>query len=169
MKISAILFASCLAFAAAHAADKPGAADQGFYQKAAEGGLAEVEAGKLAQKKGNSDAVKKFGAMMVSDHSKANAKLMTIASEKSVKLPTKLSPKHEQEKAKLEGLSGEAFDAAYVQGQIRDHEETRTLLQTQIDSGTDAQAKQWAQETLPTVEAHLKQVKALNAGTKPTG
>src|SRR5579872_1432922 len=38
--------------------------DQSFFNKAAEGGIAEVDAGNLAQNKGNSQAVKDFGAMM---------------------------------------------------------------------------------------------------------
>jgi predicted outer membrane protein len=52
--------------------------DQDFFKHAAEGGIAEVEAGKLAQSKGNSQAVKDFGAMMVKDHTDANAKLESM-------------------------------------------------------------------------------------------
>jgi predicted outer membrane protein len=49
--------------------------DSSFFKNAAEGGMAQVDAGKLAQQKGSSPAVKEFGAMMVKDHSAANAKL----------------------------------------------------------------------------------------------
>jgi predicted outer membrane protein len=67
------------------AADNP---DMSFYKKAAEGGLAEVELGKLAQEKSPTQSVKDFGAMMVKDHSAANQKLETVASGKNIKLPT---------------------------------------------------------------------------------
>ena len=59
------------------------AADQSFFNKAAEGGLAEVDAGKLAQSKGASKEVRDFGAMMVADHSKANEKLRGVAARKT--------------------------------------------------------------------------------------
>jgi putative membrane protein len=54
--------------------------DETFYKRAAEGGIFEVDAGKLAQDKGNSQQVKDFGAMMVKDHSAANEKLKEIDS-----------------------------------------------------------------------------------------
>lgn len=71
-----------LAFtASAMAADNPDAA---FYKKAAEGGMAEVELGKLAQDKSPTASVKEFGAMMVKDHSAANDKLKAVAAAKGV-------------------------------------------------------------------------------------
>src|SRR5581483_8855131 len=47
------------------------AMDKHFVRKAAQGGIAEVELGKLATQKASSDEVKKFGQRMVDDHSKA--------------------------------------------------------------------------------------------------
>jgi Domain of unknown function (DUF4142) len=70
------------------AADNP---DMSFYRKAAEGGIAEVELGKLAQEKSSTQSVKDFGAMMVKDHSAANRKLQTVAYSKAIKLPTSTS------------------------------------------------------------------------------
>ena len=80
-------------------------ADQSFLNKAAEGGLAEVDAGKLAQSKGASKEVRDFGAMMVADHSKANEKLKGVAARKNVKLPTELNEKHKVMKRELEAAS----------------------------------------------------------------
>jgi putative membrane protein len=62
--------------------------DAAFYKNAAEGGMAEVELGKLAQEKSPTQSVKDFGAMMVSDHGAANDKLKAIADRKNIKLPT---------------------------------------------------------------------------------
>ena len=45
-------------------------ADESFYKALAEGGIAEVEAGKLAQERGADSRVRDFGAMMVKDHSR---------------------------------------------------------------------------------------------------
>jgi putative membrane protein len=67
------------------------AMDRHFIRKAGEGGLAEVELGKLATEKGQSDEVKKFGQRMVDDHGKANDQLKQLASSKGVELPTDLN------------------------------------------------------------------------------
>src|SRR4051794_1626641 len=69
------------------------AADETFVTKAAKGGLAEVQLGKLAAEKASSDEVKKFGQRMVDDHGKANDELKTLAQSKSITLPTDIDPK----------------------------------------------------------------------------
>ena len=78
-----VLAASLSGWAAA--ADSP---DASFYKNAAEGGIAEVEAGKLAQQKSSNPDVKNFGAMMVKDHTAANDKLKALADSKSISLPS---------------------------------------------------------------------------------
>jgi putative membrane protein len=135
--------------------------DKAFFKHAAEGGIAEVEAGKLAQSKGNSQAVKDFGAMMVKDHSAANDELKQIATAQNVDLPSTSSVKQIASKAKLEVLTGDTFDKAYIKGQITAHQETAALFKKEIASGTDAPAKAFAKKTLPTVQAHLKKIKAI--------
>ena len=137
--------------------------DATFFKHAAEGGIAEVEAGKLAQDKGNSQAVKDFGAMMVKDHSAANDKLASIASSKNVSLPKTSSASQMASKTKLEALSGDAFDKAYIKNQVKAHLETVTLFKKEIASGGDAQAKSFASETLPTVQAHLTKIRKIAA------
>ncbi len=121
------------------AADK--SPDQSFHDKAAEGGTAEVELGKLAQQKAQSPAVKEFGAMMVKDHSMANEKLKAVASKKGVELPKKPGIGQMATKAKLEVLSGETFDKSYVKGMIEDHEEDIEEFEKEAKDGRDADAR----------------------------
>jgi putative membrane protein len=142
----------------------PATADRDFYAKAAAGGMAEVETGALAQVKGNSAAVRDFGEMMVRDHTKANDKLKQIAGRKNIELPTEPDAQHKAKKQELEAVSGAAFDSAYMQAQVAEHEATESLLKRQIESGADAEAKAWARESLPTVTAHLKRARALATG-----
>ena len=137
--------------------------DASFYKSAAEGGIAEVEAGQLAQDKGNSQQVKDFGAMMVKDHSAANEKLKTLASSKDVTLPSSPSVGQMASKTKLKVLSGDTFDKSYVKGQIGAHRQTIALFRKEISSGQDADAKAFAAATLPTVRAHLKAITAIAA------
>jgi len=142
------------------AADNP---DASFYKKAAEGGIAEVELGKLAQDKSSSPGVKDFGAMMVKDHSAANDKLKAIADGKAVKLPTSPSVGQMATKAKLEVLSGATFDKSYIKGMIEDHQEDIKEFEKEASSGQDADAKAYAAATLPTLKAHLKKIQAIAA------
>ena len=145
----------------AWAADK--SPDQDFFKHAAEGGIAEVQAGSLAQNKGNSQAVKDFGAMMVKDHTDANAKLQSIAAGENVNLPSSSGTMQMASKAKMEALTGDAFDKAYIKNQVSAHERTISLFKKEIASGTDAQAKAFAKETLPTVQAHLRKIRDIAA------
>jgi putative membrane protein len=155
-------FAMSLVFSAsiAWADDSP---DATFYKKAAEGGMAEVELGKLAQEKSAAAGVKEFGAMMVTDHSAANDKLKAIAVKKNIKLPTSPSMGQMATKTKLEVLSGDAFDKSYIKGMVEDHREDIKEFQTEATSGQDADAKAYAAATLPTLKAHLKKIRAIAA------
>ena len=142
------------------AADNP---DMSFYKKAAEGGLAEVELGKLAQEKSPTQSVKDFGAMMVKDHSAANKKLQTVAASKDIKLPTSPSVGQMGTKTKLEVLSGATFDKSYIKGMVKDHEEDIKEFEKEASSGQDADAKAYAAATLPTLKTHLKKIQEIAA------
>jgi len=147
-------------------------ADKTFVQKAAVGGLAEVEMGKMAQQKGSSDQVKQFGSRMVDDHSKANDELKQIASSKGITLPTDLDAKHKSKMDKMQKLSGAQFDRAYMDDMVSDHKEDVADFKKQASSGKDSDLKAFASKTLPTLEEHLKlaqdTTKAVGTtGTKP--
>jgi putative membrane protein len=138
--------------------------DASFYKNAAEGGMFEVDAGNLAESKGNSQAVKDFAAMMVKDHSAANDKLKSIAASKDISLPSSASVGQMGTKAKLDLLSGDTFDKSYIKSQIKAHRETVALFNKEIASGQDPDAKAFAKATLPTVKAHLKAITTIAAG-----
>lgn len=132
------------------------AADKSFVLKAARGGLAEVELGRLAAEKASDPAVKQFGQRMVDDHSKANDELKTIAERKGVTLPTELDAKDKRTRDHLAKLSGAAFDRAYMRDMVMDHTTDVSEFRKQSKSGKDADVKAFAGKTLPTLEDHLK-------------
>lgn len=138
-------------------------ADINFMKTLAMGGMAEVEAGKLAASKASNTEVKDFAEKMVSDHTKNNEHLKTLATQKKVDLPSAVDADHAAEKAKLEKASGADFDAAYMQGQVKDHQQTVQLLQHEINAGQDVAVRAFAQETLITVQHHLEMAKELEA------
>jgi putative membrane protein len=92
-----------------------------FLQKAAEGGTAEVQLGKLAVEKASSADVKAFGQKMVDDHTQLNNEMSPIAESKGVALPRKMSKADQAEYDKLGTLSGEAFDKEYIAYMVKDH------------------------------------------------
>jgi putative membrane protein len=134
-----------------------------FMVKAAQANMAEVALGKLAAEKGQSDEVKRYGQHMVDDHGKANQELEELARQEGATLPTYVDKAHQAAKARLEKLSGEAFDKAFAQQMVKDHLLAVGLFRAQARSGRDAEVKAWAAKMLPNLEEHLKQARALSA------
>lgn len=136
-------------------------ADATFIKKAAGGGMAEVELGRLATEKASNPDVKQFGQRMIDDHSKANDQLKQVAAEKHVTLPTSISAKDKATKAKLEALSGDQFDRAYMEDMVKDHKQDVAEFQKASKSASDPQIKDWASQTLPTLQDHLKEAQRI--------
>jgi|ERR1035438_6687337 putative membrane protein len=109
-----VAFAQNEPAASASSASHVTASDRTFMDEAAQGGMAEVELGRLAEQNAQSPDVKDFGKRMVDDHSKAGDQLKQIASQNGVALPTEVSAKDNATKQRLSQLHGEAFDKAYI-------------------------------------------------------
>jgi len=140
--------------------------DQDFIQKAAQGGMTEVELGKLAQEKGSSAEVKQFGSHMVMDHSKANAELLSIANKKGIDVPSTLDAKHQAMVDRFQHLSGAAFDRSYVHAMVRDHEKDATEFREASTSAQDPDVKTFAGNTLKVIESHLSDIKSIQSNMK---
>lgn len=138
----------------------------GFMMAAAEGGNAEIAASKMAVSMSKNAEVKQFAQQMIAEHTKANNDLKPVAAKKNVTLPTDINAEHKAMAADMASMSGVGFDKDYMAGQITDHEKTVALLQSQIDSGTDADAKAFATKMLPIVKSHLEMAQKLNAKLK---
>jgi len=141
-------------------------ADAKFMKEAADGGMAEVELGQLAADKASSSDVKQFGQRMVEDHGKANGELKELAKQKHVELPAEPSAKHKATKARLEKLSGDQFDKAYMADMLKDHKKDVAAFQRESTSAQDPDVKAFASKTLPTLQEHLKHAETLNSGSK---
>ena len=119
--------------------------------------MAEIEMGKLAQSKSQNAEVKTYAQQMIDDHTKALQEVQTVAQAKGVTLPTELDAKHKAMSAKLEKLTGDAFDREYMKvGGLASHKEAHKLLQKNQKSAKDPEVKGLATKMMPTVEQHLK-------------
>ena len=154
---------SSIAFAESSATGEPSAKAKQFMKEAAVGGLTEVALGKLAQENGASPAVKQFGQRMVTDHSKANRELESLAKKQDVTLPQHLDAKHEAVRDRLAKLSGKAFDEAYMNEMTSDHRQDVEDFKTASQSLDDPAVQSFAKRTLPVLEAHLKKADEVKA------
>ena len=130
--------------------------DVKFVQKAAGGGIGEVELGKLAQQKAVREETKQFATRMVEDHTKANDDLARVAQANSVNLPQEMDKDARKDMDKLQKLQGMDFDRAYMKHMVEDHKEDIALFEKEAKDGKDAKVKAFAEKALPTLKEHLK-------------
>lgn len=134
-----------------------------FVKKAAMSDIYEVEAGKIAGEKGQSEAVKQFGQHMVEAHTKTSEELKSIvtAEKLEVKVPDKLDKKYRRLIDALNEATPEAFDETYAAQQVRAHGKAADLFDDYAEGGDNAALKQFAANTLPTIKEHLREAKKL--------
>lgn len=137
-----------------------------FAIEAANGGMMEVQAGKLAQEKATSQRVKDFAAMMVRDHSKANDELKGLAQSKNIALPDSVVGDHRDHIEKMSKMSGKDFDEHYIDMMVDDHNEDVDKFEKAANNLSDPDLKAWATNTLPTLRAHQDSAKALKEAMK---
>lgn len=124
--------------------------------------MLEVKLGKLATEKAKSADVKKFGEMMVKDHSKANKALKAAATAAGFEVPAKLMDEHEKKLDMLKALPGEEFDRAYSKDMLKDHQEDVAMFARASKELKSKELKDFAAKTLPTLKEHLEMAKKLN-------
>lgn len=140
--------------------------DAKFAVAAANGGMAEVELGTLAQQKAANQKVKDFGGMMVSDHSKANDEMKALAKSKGITLPDSIDSKEQKVKNDLSAKTGADFDKAYVNNMIDDHKEDIKEFEDAAKNLKDPDLKAFAVKTLPTLKMHLDAIQKIHDSMK---
>lgn len=134
-----------------------------FAKEAAQGGMAEVQIGRLASERASNPAVKQFGQQMVEDHTKAGSELTQVAARKNIQLPGDLKSEDKSEQDKLSKLSGADFDKEYVDFMVKDHEHDVEDFQEQANKGNDADVKAFASKTLPVLQHHLQMIRDIKS------
>lgn len=141
------------------------AADNAFMKKAAADGMAEVAMGRMALTKSKDAEVKQLAQRIVSDHTKADNELKSIAQDKNVKLPTSPDASERKTSAALEKKSGTAFDKAWTEHMVTDHKKAIALFtKTSNDANADSDVRNFAQQTLPVLRNHLEMAQSLAGG-----
>ena len=135
------------------------ASPQQFAEKAAVSNMFEIESSKLAEQKGQQDAVKKFAQRMIADHTKAGEQMKAAAQADGISsMPMELDQRHQAMLEQLNAASGAEFDLLYTQMQRQAHEEAVALSRGFADSGSGTKLQAFAEATLPTLEQHYAAV-----------
>ncbi len=125
--------------------------DRNFLQLAANAGVGAVADGEQAQRLGQSAEVKKIGARMVADHSRADSELKALAKKKGLSM--------DMSKGKPRNFPKASFDHQYLYNLEEDHKADIKTFEQEAKSGDDADIKAWAAKTLPVLKTHLALVK----------
>jgi len=131
--------------------------------------MKEIDLGKMGAQKATNPKVKDFAQRIADDHTKANNELESIAKQKGVTLP--MAPSHEKGgehamTSRLSKMSGAAFDKAFVDDMVTDHQKAITRFENESKSGTDTELKDFATKTLPTLRSHLDTAQMLQREQK---
>jgi putative membrane protein len=143
-------------------ADTKPFSDATFVQKAATCNMAEIALGKIAQTKATDPDVKRFAQDLVADHTKANEKLMAIAKQLNLSMPTQLPADKQKEVERFRNYTGTNFDKDFVQHEIKDHEKAIELFTQASKECKNEQLKNYATQTLPGLKEHLQMAKKIN-------
>lgn len=137
-----------------------------FLVKAADGGMTEVQLGQMAQEKGADPRIKSYGGMMIHDHSAGNDEVKAMAVRRNVVLPDSVSNDNRKIIDELSRKTGKAFDKAYADAMIKDHEDDIDMFKKAGDKVNDTDVKNFINNTLPKLKNHLDSVKAIRKSLK---
>lgn len=142
--------------------------DTDFAIKAADGGMLEVQLAELALTKASSPQVKEFAQTMITDHSKANEELKSLAQSKNISLPTSLSEENQKDYNDLAEKSGAEFDKAYCEFMVKDHKDDLESFKKAADDAEDPDLKTWAAGKVPVLEHHLSMAEGMEKAIENT-
>ena len=137
-----------------------------FLVRAADGGMAEVKCGQIAQEKGMDRKVTRFAAMMVKDHTNANAEVKALAASRNVTLPATPSDENQKNSASLNEKKGKDFDKAYMDMMVADHKKAIDLFEAAEKDTKDAEVKTFITNTIPKLKMHLDSAQAIRKAIK---
>ncbi len=137
--------------------------DKAFLRKQIEGGMAEVQMGKLAAANAGNASLRDLGQHMATAHGALNAAFTQIAQSMLVTPPAKVNKKGEAEFKKLQGLSGDAFDAEYLNFLVKDHRTVQKDFDAELVSTENQGLKDVVSSGQHMVQQHLMVVQKLSA------
>ncbi|MEV0612429.1 DUF4142 domain-containing protein [Nonomuraea sp. NPDC050404] len=138
---------------------QPSEQDRSWLRDSHGGNLAEIQAGRMAMRKGTTDQIKSLGEMLLNDHTKLGHKVTRTAEQLGIQLPT--SPNADQRAVvrRLRESSGKEFDQDFLSGMVKAHTEAVAATKAEISGGSAPATKELAKTALPALEGHLSAIR----------
>ena len=135
--------------------------DKMFVAKAMQGSVAEIQLGQLTLQKSDNQQVKQFAQRMIDDHTRLNDQMKPVAQQLGVAVPDQPSKKDRNTMAKLQALSGSAYDQAYIKDMVKDHKQDLSQFQMEASSGQDQTVRDAAAQGSKVIAQHLQMAQQL--------
>lgn len=133
-----------------------------FAQRAASSNMFEVQSSELAIRTSRNENVRAFAQHMIEDHTAAGERMKEAALGDGLATADMLMPDHQSQLDNLAAVAVEDFDQSYLAAQLAAHEEAVLLFQGYASDGEEGALRDFAAETLPTLEMHRREVEALS-------
>jgi putative membrane protein len=144
--------------------------DREFLRHAAQANTFESEASLWTQRNGEQDEVKRYAGLMVQDHATVARQLKELAAAKGVELPADLPPAQARILKELQSESGTRLDRSYADKvAVAAHKDAVELYSDATGKARDPEIKAFAQQTLPSLKAHLDEGIALQKSVAASG
>lgn len=144
------------------------AQDRSFLAAAARDSAGQVQLGRLAAETTGNTQVQEFATRMVNDHRRVGTRLKELGVLLDVSLPDRPTLESQEAFDRLDGLTGPAFDRAYMEVMIKDRETAFALYAKEQRSGGNDAVRAFAEETLPVMQAHLEDARGIAANLPPS-
>ncbi|CCJ08238.1 Conserved hypothetical protein [Methylocystis sp. SC2] len=142
------------------------ATTQNFVEKAWNIGNFEIQAGREAQNKANTQEFLDYARRIVRDHTNMDDELKPILRQEGLNAPNALDKEHQALLQQLSSMTGARFEERFRTQQIDGHEKALRLFENYARNGQNADLKRWAQNGIPMLENHLRDAKALPRATQ---
>ncbi|WP_300573415.1 DUF4142 domain-containing protein [Phenylobacterium sp.] len=138
----------------------------GYVMNAAVSDMYEIEAGRMAQEKGQSAETRELGEMLVNDHTTSSGRLAELARAAGETPPTEMDERRQGLIDNLRAAEGAQFDEVFAEQQVAAHQEAITLHEGYAESGDNAELAAFARDLVPKLRTHLERAQALEAAAQ---
>jgi putative membrane protein len=139
-----------------------GADDQTFLKDVIQSNIGEVGLAKLAMAKSQNEDLKEYAETLNEDHTKSMEQAIEIAQSMGITPPTDPKPEGLRAHDMMANASGREFDHHFLSHMIESHTKAIAEFGAHAKTGlADSKVKEFAEDTLPTLEEHLEAAKAL--------
>jgi putative membrane protein len=139
----------------------PSPKTENFVDTAAVANTFEIQSSQIALKKTTNKQITDFAHLMINDHKRIGDELASIAQKQNLQLPKGLDSKSQSSLKRLQSESGRRFARTYARMMLKGHRQAVKLFQSYARNGDDEQLKEWAQQTLPTLQEHRRRAEAM--------